>query len=71
MLLNFLKPELVWYSRGYCGGCIGFIGVNGDFNHAIIIRSFLSKNNKLFYRAGAGIVIASLKEKELQEVNNI
>lgn len=57
-------------SRGYYGGCIGFIGFNGDFNHAIIIRSFLSKNNKLFYRAGAGVVIASNEEKELQEVNN-
>ena len=57
-------------SRGYYGGCIGFIGFNGDFNHAIIIRSFLSKNNKLFYRAGAGVVIASKEENELQEVNN-
>ena len=57
-------------SRGYYGGCIGFIGFNGDFNHAIIIRSFLSKHNKLFYRAGAGVVIASAAENELQEVNN-
>lgn len=57
-------------SRGYYGGSIGFIGFNGDFNHAIIIRSFLSKNNKLFYRAGAGVVIASSEENELQEVNN-
>ena len=57
-------------SRGYYGGAIGFIGFNGDFNHAIIIRSFLSKNNKLFYRAGAGVVIASKEENELQEVNN-
>lgn len=57
-------------SRGYYGGAIGFIGFNGDFNHAIIIRSFLSKNNKLFYRAGAGVVIASQEENELQEVNN-
>ncbi len=57
-------------SRGYYGGAIGFIGFNGDFNHAIIIRSFLSKNNTLFYRAGAGVVIASVEEGELQEVNN-
>lgn len=56
--------------RGYYGGAIGFIGFNGDFNHAIIIRSFLSKNNKLFYRAGAGVVIASKEENELEEVNN-
>ncbi len=42
----------------------------GNFNHAIIIRSFLSKNHTLFYQAGAGIVAASDEEKELQEVYN-
>ncbi len=56
--------------RGYYGGAIGFIGFRGDFNHAIVIRSFLSRNNRLFYRAGAGVVIASEEENELQEVNN-
>jgi anthranilate synthase component 1 len=57
-------------SRGYYGGAIGFLGFNGDFNHAIIIRSFLSKNNTLYYRAGAGVTIASNEDNELQEVNN-
>jgi anthranilate synthase component I len=57
-------------SRGYYGGAIGYIGFNGDFNHAIIIRSFLSKHNKLYCRAGAGVVIESKEENELQEVNN-
>ena len=57
-------------SRGYYGGAIGFIGFNGDFNHAIVIRSFLSKNNQLYCRAGAGVVIDSKEENELQEVNN-
>jgi anthranilate synthase component 1 len=57
-------------SRGYYGGCIGFVGFNGDFNHAIMIRTFLSKNNCLNYRAGAGITISSNPESELQEVNN-
>jgi anthranilate synthase component 1 len=56
--------------RGIYGGCIGFLGFNGDFNHAIIIRSFLSKNNKLFYQAGAGIVDKSIDENERQEVFN-
>ena len=56
--------------RGIYGGCIGFLGFNGDFNHAIIIRSFLSKNNKLFYQAGAGIVMKSDDENERQEVFN-
>ena len=57
-------------NRGYYGGCIGFIGFDNSFNHAIMIRSFLSKNNTLFYQAGAGIVAASDEENELQEVVN-
>jgi anthranilate synthase component 1 len=56
--------------RGYYGGCIGFMGFNGNFNHAIMIRSFLSKNNVLYYQAGAGVVAKSKIESELQEVNN-
>lgn len=56
--------------RGYYGGAIGFLGFNGEFNHAIMIRSFLSKNNHLFYQAGAGVVAKSKEENELQEVNN-
>ncbi len=57
-------------NRGFYGGAIGYIGFNGAINHAIMIRSFLSKNNTLFYQAGAGIVAASDEESELQEVNN-
>ncbi len=57
-------------NRGYYGGCIGFIGFDNRLNHAIMIRSFLSKNNTLFYQAGAGIVSASDPESELQEVGN-
>ncbi len=56
--------------RGYYGGCIGFVGFNGDINHAIMIRTFLSKGNHLNYQAGAGIVAASDPGSELQEVNN-
>jgi len=56
--------------RGFYGGAVGFMGFNGDFNHAIIIRSILSKNNTLIYQAGAGVVSESDEEKELQEVNN-
>jgi anthranilate synthase component I len=57
-------------NRGFYGGCIGFLGFDNRFNHAIMIRSFLSKNNTLFYQAGAGIVAASDEESELQEVGN-
>jgi len=56
--------------RGFYGGAIGFLGWNNSFNHAILIRSFLSKANTLTYQAGAGIVAKSTAESELQEVNN-
>jgi anthranilate synthase component 1 len=57
-------------SRGYYGGAIGFMDFTGNFNHAIMIRTFLSKNHKLHYQAGAGLVAASDPESELQETFN-
>lgn len=56
--------------REFYGGCIGFMSFTGDFNHCIIIRSFLSKNNRLYYQAGAGVVASSEEKNELNEVNN-
>jgi anthranilate synthase component 1 len=56
--------------RGFYGGTIGNIRLNGEINHAIMIRSFMSKNNTLYYQAGAGIVSESKRESELQEVSN-
>jgi len=57
-------------NRDYYGGAIGFMDFEGDFNHAIMIRTFLSKNHQLHYQAGAGLVAASEPEKELQETYN-
>lgn len=56
--------------RGFYGGTAGFVGFDGSCNHAIMIRTFLSKGNMLFSQAGAGIVAASEPDNELQEVNN-
>jgi anthranilate synthase component I len=56
--------------RSFYGGCIGHWSLNGDFNHAIMIRTFLSKDNTLTSQAGAGIVADSKPESELQEVEN-
>ncbi|HEY1039405.1 MAG TPA: anthranilate synthase component I family protein [Bacteroidia bacterium] len=56
--------------RSFYGGCIGFMNSEGEFNHAITIRSFLSKDNVLHYQAGAGLVESSITENELEEVNN-
>ncbi|HSM63798.1 MAG TPA: anthranilate synthase component I family protein, partial [Gillisia sp.] len=57
-------------NRSAYGGAIGFMDFNGNYNHAIIIRSFVSKNHQLHYQAGAGIVSESNEENELQEVFN-
>jgi anthranilate synthase component I len=65
-LINNYEPT----DRAYYGGAIGFIGFDGSCNHAIMIRTLMSKNNTLTYQAGAGIVAASDPESELQEVNN-
>jgi anthranilate synthase component 1 len=65
-----LIDNLETTNRSYYGGGIGFMGFDGSCNHAIMIRTFLSKNNTLFYQAGAGVVAASNPESELQEVNN-
>ena len=57
-------------NRDFYGGAIGFMDFKGNFNHAIIIRSFVSKNHTLHFQAGAGVVNDSDPEKELQEVYN-
>lgn len=57
-------------NRGFYGGAIGFMDFQGNFNHAIMIRTFLSKNHQLHYQAGAGIVESSNEESEMQEVYN-
>lgn len=65
-----LIDEYETTARNFYAGAIGYMGFNDDFNHAIMIRTFLSKNNELHYQAGAGIVADSVPEKELQEVNH-
>jgi len=65
-----LIDELEKTSRSFYGGAIGIIGFNNSLNHAIMIRTFMSKNNTLYYRAGAGVVEVSNEQSELNEVNN-
>ena len=57
-------------SRSFYSGSIGYMGFDGEFNHAIMIRTFMSRNNTLYYQAGAGVVAKSVVESELQEVHN-
>ena len=65
-IIDDLEPT----GRGYYGGAIGVLGLDGSINHAIMIRTFLSRNNTLHYQAGAGVTVKSVPENELQEVNN-
>lgn len=65
-LIDRYEPE----KRNFYGGCIGHIGIDGSINHAITIRSFLSRGNVLHYQAGAGITNQSVEENELAEVDN-
>ncbi|HDP74525.1 MAG TPA: anthranilate synthase component I family protein [Bacteroidales bacterium] len=65
-IISQLEPT----ARGVYGGVVGYVGLNGDVNHAITIRSFFSKGGRLYYQAGAGVVIDSIPELELQEVNS-
>jgi anthranilate synthase component 1 len=65
-LIDSLEPT----ARGYYGGAVGMIGLDGSINHAIMIRTFMSRNNHLYCQAGAGVVAKSIPENELQEVNN-
>ena len=56
--------------RNFYGGAIGYFGFDGSVNHAIVIRSILSKNNTLTYQAGAGIVVGSTPQGERKEIDN-
>ncbi|MBQ8097956.1 MAG: anthranilate synthase component I family protein [Bacteroidaceae bacterium] len=65
-IISRLEP----HSRGAYAGCIGFMGLDGQLNQAIIIRSFVSRNGELWFQAGSGVVAKSNDEYELQEVNH-
>ena len=65
-IISGLEP----HNRGAYGGCIGFIGLNGDLNQAIVIRTFISRNGELWFQAGSGVVAKSNDQYELEECNN-
>jgi anthranilate synthase component 1 len=58
------------YERSFYGGTIGIISLTGDINTAITIRAVLSQNGMLHYQAGAGVVVDSIPDSELREVDN-
>ena len=70
LLAMQLITEMEPHNRGAYGGCIGFIGLNGDLNQAIVIRTFISRNGELWFQAGSGVVAKSDDTYELEESNN-
>lgn len=62
--------ELEPHNRGAYGGCIGYIGLNGNLNQAIVIRTFVARNGELWFQAGSGVVAKSNDDYELHEVNH-
>ena len=65
-LISAMEP----HNRGAYGGCIGFVGLDGNLNQAIVIRTFVSRNGELWFQAGSGVVAKSNDDYELQECNN-
>jgi len=53
----------------YAGG-IGYFSANGDFDTCIALRTAVSKNNKFYVQAGAGIVADSKPINEYYETVN-
>lgn len=64
-ILDTIEP----HSRGFYGGCIGFLGFDGDVVLGIMIRTLLSMNQTLTYQAGMGVVSDSIPESEIEEVH--
>ena len=62
--------ELEVSRRRIYGGAVGYISWSGNMDTAIVIRSAVIKDNKIYVGAGGGIVADSLPEQEWEEVNN-
>ena len=62
--------ELEVSRRRIYGGAVGYISWSGNMDTAIVIRSAVIKDNKIYVGAGGGIVADSVAEKEWEEVNN-
>ncbi|NLW55881.1 MAG: anthranilate synthase component I [Firmicutes bacterium] len=56
--------------REFYGGCVGYLGFNGNLDTCITIRTVLFHGRKAHLQVGAGIVAASDPEKEYEETLN-
>ena len=62
--------ELEDSKRGVYGGAVGYIDFTGNLDTCIAIRLAFKKGDKVFVRAGAGIVADSVPATEYQESIN-
>jgi anthranilate synthase component 1 len=59
--------ELESQGRGAYTGALGYLNCDGDMDLNILIRSAWMAGNQVQFRAGAGLVIDSVAESELEE----
>jgi anthranilate synthase component 1 len=62
--------ELEKNKRGYYGGAVMYLTVDGQFDSSITIRSLQVKDNVAYIRAGAGIVHDSIPKSEFDETQH-
>ncbi len=62
--------ELEPVKRGIYGGCVGYMGFDGNLDTCIAIRTIVFNKGKAYIQAGAGIVADSVPENEYEETLN-
>jgi anthranilate/para-aminobenzoate synthase component I len=53
--------------RGPCMGAIGWIGLNGDMEFSVAIRTAFAESGRVHYYAGCGITADSVPAAEFEE----
>jgi anthranilate synthase component 1 len=59
--------ELEPARRGLYGGAVGYVSFTGNLDMAIAIRTLLTRGDKVYVQAGAGIVADSDPDAEYEE----
>jgi anthranilate synthase component 1 len=56
--------------RGYYGGAVMYLTVDGQFDSCITIRSLQIKDHMAYIRAGGGVVYDSVPKTEFEETQH-
>lgn len=62
--------ELEIEKRQFYAGTIGYISANGEMDTAIMLRTALIKDGKIYVQSGGGVVYDSVPENEFEETEN-